>query len=387
MAPANSRCQIAGIKIVCDMELESNTPPNSPPRKRWWPRIALLCASLAVAAIVAEVAVRLLGPPTYEPRRFEPDGRVPYTRIPPGVLTYQPGAKFASVYDPRVSPPYTGGRVEYSINSFGFRGPETTIEKKPGVTRIACLGDSFTFGEGVAEASTWPRKLEFMLNDKDTRTGFGLNSTPDTTYEIINCGVQGHGTVDEFLYYRMHVAQFKPDIVILGFFLNDAMAGTETIRQNEEWTRAREGSGLASWSRIAEILERRSIAGRLQDDYFAAIRSSFESKGWDTSRRALADLKSMTAARGARLIVVIWPVLWKLDSGYPFEDIHKNVAGFCKNQGIECIDLLDAFRGLRDDKFWVHPTDHHPNGTAHGSAANSLFNYVADRRMNNTESE
>ncbi|MBK8267516.1 MAG: SGNH/GDSL hydrolase family protein [Planctomycetes bacterium] len=356
---------------------DSNVLPRR--RKRWLPRIGLLIGSLLIAAVLADVTVRMfgLGPPAYEPRRYEPDGRVPFAQIPNGPITYQPNARFASVYDDRVAPPYTGGRVEYAINSFGFRGPEIAIEKKPGITRIACLGDSFTFGEGVREDSVWPRSLEEKLNDEVLLNEHGFGKPPDTTYEVLNCGVQGHGTIDEFLYYRMHVSQFKPDIVILGFFLNDVMEGRETLRQNEEWTKAREVSAFARWSRIAEILERRQIAAELQADYFAAIRTSFESPRWELSKRAMTDLKSLTTANGQRLIVVVWPVLWKLDSGYPFEDVHHKITAFCKDGEIECVDLLDTFRGSSDYKFWVHPTDHHPNGLAHGSAAYSLFKHFA----------
>lgn len=359
--------------------IQSNFQAPFRHRKRWLLRIALLLGSLVVAAILADITVRIfgLGPLTYEPRRYEPDGRVPFSQIPNGPITYQPGAKFASIYDPRVSAPYTGGRVEYSINSYGFRGHEISIEKRPGVTRIACLGDSFIFGEGVREESVWPRNLEAMLNDEVLRKEHGFVKPPDTSYEVLNCGVQGHGTIDEFLYYRLHVSQFKPDIVILGFFLNDAMEGRDTIRQNEEWTKNREVSTFARWSRIAEILERRQIAAELQDEYFAAIRSSFELPRWELSKRAMTDLKSLTAANASRLIVVVWPVLWKLDSGYPFKDVHNKIAEFCNSAQIECVDLLDTFRGSSDYKFWVHPTDHHPNGLAHGSAAYALFKHLA----------
>src|SRR5215831_18680771 len=38
------------------------------------------------------------------------------------------------------------GEVEYRVNELGLRGPETTLEKPPGVRRVAVLGDSIAFG-------------------------------------------------------------------------------------------------------------------------------------------------------------------------------------------------------------------------------------------------
>src|SRR5262245_42920123 len=48
----------------------------------------------------------------------------------------------------------------YRTNAAGYRGPEFRAEKAPGVVRIACVGDSCTFGLGVREEHTWTRQLE-----------------------------------------------------------------------------------------------------------------------------------------------------------------------------------------------------------------------------------
>ena len=50
------------------------------------------------------------------------------------------------------------------VNAAGFRGPQRSREKPPGVLRIATLGDSSTFGYGVPYADTFSAQLETRLN-------------------------------------------------------------------------------------------------------------------------------------------------------------------------------------------------------------------------------
>lgn len=358
-----------------DSNQRSGDSARNARRPHWLARLGLMAAAVVIGAVAVDVGVRLsgIGPGRFAPRRFEPDGRVPFSRLPNGPITYQPGARFASVYDGPSDASFTTGSVPYLINRYGLRGPEVSIERHPGTIRIACLGDSFTFGEGVTEDAVYPRRLESLLNAVNGEaTTRSAGSTP-ARYEVLNCGVQGHGTIDEFLYYRMYIAKFRPDVVVLGFFLNDAMDGAETIRQNDEWTAEQPLSRLSRISRISEIVERSHAAERLQSAYFAAIRESFESPRWALCKRAITDLRDMTARDGCRLIVAIWPVLWELDERYPFIDIHRMISAFCAEQGIECVDLLETFSGVDASSLWVHPTDHHPNSAAHDRAARRLL--------------
>lgn len=54
-------------------------------------------------------------------------------------------------------------RKPVHINAHGTRGPEFQIEKPPGTFRILSLGDSRTFGWGVADEDTYSRRLEQLL--------------------------------------------------------------------------------------------------------------------------------------------------------------------------------------------------------------------------------
>jgi lysophospholipase L1-like esterase len=94
----------------------------------------------------------------------------------------------------------------YKTNSLGYRNPE--IGPKHG-ERILFLGDSITLGLALNEPDTFPRLLE------------GLARTDGLGWETINAGVNGLGTNGELAVLSESGLSVSPDVVVLGFYLND----------------------------------------------------------------------------------------------------------------------------------------------------------------------
>ena len=359
-------------EIPADKDLLEPSPPAR--RGRYRARLALALGSLTVALLAAEIAARVLhlGGAVYAPRRFEPGGGVPFVPLDPqrNLLVYRPHATFASVYDPAGDRrKYFGpdGRVEYRINAFGLRGPEIPPEKTPGSFCVLCLGDSFTFGEGVREEDTYAARLQKLL--------MATGGYPQV--EVINAGVQAYGTPEEVAFYAIQGYQFKPDVVVLAFVLNDATDFAETIRQNDARIKDTPLSWPARVSKLWETVERRRRATRLQDEFFETTRRSFRGPGWQECKRLLTELSQRGRTEHFRLVVMLFPYLYGLDGTYPLEDLHALVRSACQDAGCDFIDLLDVYRGRPSESLWVHPTDQHPNEIAHRLAAERLAEYVA----------
>jgi hypothetical protein len=96
-------------------------------------------------------------------------------------------------------------------NSLGYPGPDFVRAKRPGVFRIAALGDSFAVGPVVAWEENYLTRLEKQL--------------PAT--EIYNFGVSGTGPREYALVLRQDVWQFQPDLVLLSVFVGNDI--TETM--------------------------------------------------------------------------------------------------------------------------------------------------------------
>jgi hypothetical protein len=89
-----------------------------------------------------------------------------------------------------------------------LRSDKIPLEKSRDVYRILILGDSFAFGEGVEIEERFDRQLKSLLI---------RGKRP----EIINAGVMGYGTDQEFLYFIHEGLKFNPDLVILMTYEND----------------------------------------------------------------------------------------------------------------------------------------------------------------------
>ncbi len=100
--------------------------------------------------------------------------------------------------------------------------------------------------------------------------------------------------------------------------------------------------------------------------------------GWPRTQGYLRQMDRELKARHARLLVVSWPLLVGLDAGYPFEPVHRTLAGFFAREGIRYQDLLPAFRGRRPADLWVHEVDRHPNERAQAIAADALLPVVRE---------
>lgn len=100
---------------------------------------------------------------------------------------------------------------QISLNAIGARRSAEVGEQPPaGVLRVACYGESFTFGSEVDNGEDWPAQLE------DTGAG---------ALEVLNLGVIGWGTDQALLRFRDGHAQLNSDVVLMGLM-------SENIQRN-----------------------------------------------------------------------------------------------------------------------------------------------------------
>lgn len=167
----------------------SNAQPDSG-RMRLFRRIMVLglIVFVAGAGLTAEWAARYYErhrttPPDYFPQMYYPHLRLRYGLVP-GLDYYG----------------------WFKINSLGFRGPEVSVDKKPGVLRIVCLGGSTTFDIGsIGTARPWPEVMEAELRQR-----LGTQSI-----EVLNLGIPGSTSLDSLIDLQIRVLDLKPDLLIV----------------------------------------------------------------------------------------------------------------------------------------------------------------------------
>jgi len=100
---------------------------------------------------------------------------------------------------------------EETLSSHGTRGKDFSTEKPKGVYRILGIGDSVTFGVVNCNKDTFLSKLENKLNI----------SSKNKKFEVINAGVIGYSTLQEYLFLLKYGQYWNPDMVIITICPND----------------------------------------------------------------------------------------------------------------------------------------------------------------------
>lgn len=160
--------------------------------------------------------------------------------------------------------PRAGASVELggkraSFNSAGYRSPERSTAKPPGVRRVVCEGGSTTFDSlAPSDESTWPWRLEERL-----RASGG-------PAEVWNAGFPGWTSLEDLISLAIRDVDLGPDLVVLYQGINDLQpASLEPF--DPEYERGHAGLSLEAlglgvapppfWARSL-LLER--LAGRLR---------------------------------------------------------------------------------------------------------------------------
>ena len=311
--------------------------PRAPRRAE----IALLLASVLVTLLFAEVAIRLVGAAAPKPTGYAPVN--------------------------------TNRRFMRPTNAAGYRDLERAPAKPPGVHRLLALGDSFAWGASVEFEDAYPQRLER-----------GLTRRRRERWEVVSLALPGMNSVDQAAQLENEGFNYQPDVVLLGFVLNDSEdAVAAETRRAEEWSEPKRPEprlwersallGLVGHRIWATLENRRRISGYLS-------MYADDAPGWVASRTALKRMGERCRAHGVPFVVAIFPLFGNpLDERYPFTPIHEKVGRAAADAGARVVDLLPTYRGLRWDVLVVNGVDdEHPNEIAHRIAANVLLHALDD---------
>ncbi|MGD8895120.1 MAG: SGNH/GDSL hydrolase family protein [Acidobacteriota bacterium] len=232
-------------------------------------------------------------------------------------------------------PAFDGKRL--SSTARGYRGQqEVPAEKPPGRVRVAVLGDSFTFGEGVGDEETWVHQLGVLR----------------PALEPVNLGVHAYGHDQMLLTLREEGPRLRPDLVLVGFvhidlernrtgffdyakprfdlddgrlvLRNVPVPTPEELRAREVWR-----------SKFLDLLS--MLRARLRD------RTGLEARARDTLGRALLEaLRDATREVGARPVFVYLPILDEIGAPEPSPG-ERFFEASCHDSGLTCLNLRPSF--------------------------------------------
>lgn len=346
--------------------------PKERPRRRLFARLAALALGLVLALGAAEALVRArVGSPLPE-------------RLPLSIVRANPRRGWEMV--PSLEHYTYQHRVR--VNALGLRGPEVPETKPPEETRVLCLGDSLTYGQGVADPDTVPARLEAAC----------AALAPERVWRVVNGGLRGYDTAQELALLDELGARIAPDVVLLLWFWNDleptdAEALCAKLRAKGpvafDLDAPPEGAALRRW-RWVQLLRRSALVMYLHDLWRARhadrIDLHWAQRGLERLGPELDRFVASCRALDALAVFVPLPDAGSLLGDHPSEPLRVRSRALARERGLAVIDPAPALVALarRRGRAPVIPYDGHYDAEANDAIARAiaeeLTRLVAERR-------
>jgi lysophospholipase L1-like esterase len=286
-----------------------------------------------------------------------------------------------------------GAEVPVIQNAYGHRGKFHPLSKPAGSFRILALGDSFTEGVQVGERELFSAQLESAIPH----------------LEVLNAGVGGYGTVQEYLYLESEGLQFKPNLVLLMFFENDLTDNNlsyypafgprpyaRLIGKNLEIVRTLDSSeyekfilpfpfrmALNKYSYFYYFLNSRIyqpfFTKRMQQMQQSDLERMDTDQMYAIFYGVLDTFRKRLNEEGISFLVVLIPSREEATKGS--SQMLSIISEHCRMQNIDCLSLLDRLHheiatGARP----YFPVDMHWTHIGHQIAADEIFKYLSSNK-------
>ena len=252
------------------------------------------------------------------------------------------------------------------LNSLECRDEEWVVEKPIGVKRIAFVGDSFTYGWGIARVED--RFTEIIQSRLDRRA---LDAA-----EVLNVSKAGWGTGDELQPIRDMIARYGVDEVVLCYVPNDI---EKLIPTTEAFDPTKPPDSVffnLDTSCLIDYLYRRIYLPRLPTvrgfhDWLAE--GYADQDVWQAHQQQLHDIKRVCDDHDVTLRVALLPFIRTGGEKLQLDKLHGLLGKFFQVNGIEYVDLLPTIQGIPAGDLVVNGADAHPNERAHRLFAEALW--------------
>ena len=324
--------------------------------------VLLLLVTVGITFLLAEIALRVFLPDrggelitiSFSENFVEKDDVMGYTGVP-----FAKGVCYNCET-----------KVDYKLNAEGFRDKDRAITTDK--YRIMVIGDSFVWGVGAEQNGLFTALLEKMDPDLD----------------VMNVSVPGWATNQEYFYLENYGLQYKPDMVIVMFFIENDLIGNGVFEKDgyknyglpetkEKTYNKFSIKYVQDHSRIYRLWKRKRRDLKViwgMDPILSEYRD--DSVEWQATKKWISKFKELADRNNIRLIFVLTPgrnqFFLKKDRDIP----QKMLGGYLRSIGVPYIDLFPVFAEIKASgkKDWGYfKYDGHWDGYGHEVVADTLY--------------
>lgn len=257
-------------------------------------------------------------------------------------------------------------------NRWGFRERDFDPNRPPRTYRIAVIGDSLAFGQGIAEDERFSNLIEKRLN----QAGKGR-------YEVLNFALPGAETVDELAFLSQAATIARPDFILLQWYTNDVLGPDDKKRAPGPVTLV---PAALRWNSVLFYLVHRqfdSLQNRLglveRSDSYRATR--FENPNSPSSLAAADSMNHFIELCG-KFNIPVGLVLFSESYFIPdskLDFLLERTLQLCQTQRLRCLDTRPILLPHQGNiKLWASRLDPHPSAFANQLVTERLMEMFGD---------
>ena len=344
-----------------------------PRAKEWLTNGLLVLASIAVTLGALELflwahskfytpppAAAVAAPPSLPPLDARDEVAVPQellerTARRRAVLTMPEEWKKTSVSVPGAYAAYMWHGALHVMNQRAMRWASDFPDKRDGVYRVLVVGDSLTYGSGIAEQDTFTALLNRWM-------------ARDYRIEFLNLGLTGGNSTEILKDMRDLVPRLQPDLVIYAMCLNDFLHAAEgqytytyafpLPERVQRFFTDHTRTGVF----VAELYDRTLRRFHLRRDFYDDILSDFRGHQ-ERFRREVAEMNSLVRSAGLPPMIAMVVDQYPSFTGQGYK-IAQAAEGAFKLAGIDAIPTENYYRRYHGQGLYVTKWEGHPDEVA-----------------------
>jgi hypothetical protein len=300
---------------------------------------------------------------------------------------------------------------DIKVNNSGFRDKEWSNDQ---TYKVAVLGDSYMEGQHLPEGTLVPQVLEGLLH-----------------VPVLNAGLEGAGTVQEYLVFKKYLAPYRPNLVLLFMYpYNDIQDNSKALANSPMvWPQAIiDSSGHITvdypdmppstdsqiWTVTKQYVKTLLLLRRgyqywknlykwIPNIYLGGVyfpENNIWQDAWKITEFYLVELRKEIEKNGGKLFIVVIPEyiqishqweqelkeryhLKELPAGFSRERHLRKLDQIAKANDLPLIPLDQTFRQYRDKfqlpaPYFYYRCDGHLNPLGHFLAANVVAKHLLD---------
>ncbi len=264
------------------------------------------------------------------------------------------------------------------INSLGMRDVERPAAKPAGVFRVLVLGDSITLGAGMPLDDTYPKVMERALDRE--RPGV----------EVWNGGVIGYNARQEAAWFERHGVELSPDLVVIGFCLNDFGAPERQTLEGDHWridfvapalVPLALGDGPFARALAQHSALVRRVLETVHDHRASEGRADPVLDRLDQANAsAYREIRDREARAGGRVAIAVLPYLGTAPSDVALAG--DRIVSIARDLAVPLVDLRAGPAATPIESLRIHPDDPwHPGPDGHRWIGEAIARFLREQHL------